>query len=225
MYVFSSRLHSIVLGTTRSRTLVVVAAAKRSSPNFFNVPAAESPRDTYSRACVVGKFDCQLAKVKFQSVVDACTVGGSSANAPTSIICDSTFDKHNQTFFEDDFSRIHAWASAVKSDSNLFHLVKSASPKVFITGLLHNSCELMYHFVVEVLKFILIYGHADGFDDVLVSLYSSDTGDCTKSTLEAFKELLDTIGVPNVIETRGRQRSPGEARRVLTSCKASAMRR
>ena len=209
VYVFSSWFRPFTLVTTRSKTLA--ANPKRPSPNSFNVRDAESPRNISRRACVARKFDCQFAQVKFQHVVDACAVGGGSVNAQTSISCDSIFDAPNQ-IFEGDFSRIHSWASSVRSDSKLVHLVKSATPRVFITGLLHNSCELMYHFVVEVLKFSLIYGDADGFDNVLVSLYSSDTGDCTRSTLEAFKELLDTIGVPNVIETRGRQRPPGKSR-------------
>ena len=222
VYVFSSWFHSFVLGTMRSKTLV--ATAKRPIPSSFNVHDAGSSRNVSRQARVLGKFDRQLAQVKFQRVMDACAVGGSSANAPASISCDSISDQSDE-MFEDNFSRIHAWASAVRSDSKLVHLVKSATPKVFITGLLHNSCELVYHFVVEVFKFILIYGDADGFDNVLVSLYSSGTEDCTKSTLEAFKELLDVIGVPNVIETRGRQRLPGKARiDFLQSIRNAAMK-
>jgi len=62
-----------------------------------------------------------------------------------------------------------------------------------------------------VFKFILLYGNDEGFENVFVSLYSSGDGDCTVLTLEAFKELLDAIGVPNVIKTRQRKRIPGTA--------------
>ena len=121
--VFVSWVHSIALGTMRPKTLV--DASKRPSPTHFNGPGAESPRN-------IGKFDLQLAKAKFQRVVNSSAVGVSSANAPISALCDSKLDQHNQTFLKDDFSIIHAWATAVKNDSKLVHLVKSSTPKVFI---------------------------------------------------------------------------------------------
>lgn len=207
--VVSSLLRAIALGITRSKTLV--ATATRPSTISLNASYAESPRSTPRRARVIGNFDLQLAQAKFQGVVNACVVGGRSVNARSSTSCDSIFDEPNQ-MSEVNFSRILAWASTVRSESKLVQLVKSATPKVFIAGLLHNSCELIFHFVVEVLKFILIYGDHHSFGNLLVSFYSSGTGDCTASTLEAFKELLDLIGVPNNIETRGRKKLPGQAR-------------
>jgi hypothetical protein len=112
----------------------------------------------------------------------------------------------------DDFSEIVAWSSAVRRESELVQSVKSSAPRVFITGLLHKSCELMHHYVVESLKCISVYGNDEGFKNVFVSLHSSGDGECAVLTLEAFKELLDAIGVPNVIKTRQREHIPGTLR-------------
>lgn len=211
--VVTSSIYFYASHTGRSKISIAVDdIAKRASalhsPRSRDV---ESLRNVSRRASPVASFDFEFAELKFQRVVDASAVGDAASTTPASISCDSAINDSARVL-TDDFSEILAWASAVRRESKLVHLVKSATPRVFVTGLLHNSCVLMHHYVVEVLKFILLYGNDEGFENVFVSLYSSGDGDCAVLTLEAFKELLDAIGVPNVIKTRQRERIPGMAR-------------
>lgn len=100
----------------------------------------------------------------------------------------------------DDFSEILVWVLVVWCELKLVYLVKLATSRVFVIGLLYNSCVFMYYYVVEVLKFIFLYGNDEGFENVFVFLYLSGDGDCVVLMFEAFKEFLDVIGVLNVIK-------------------------
>lgn len=207
--VFVGLLRSETSWKERSETTIPIdaTATRASAPQSPKSRVVEVLRNVSRRTSGIEKFDFALAQSKFQSILNAT----GALNAPTLVSCGSAGNESARAF-GDDFSGLLTWASAVRRDSRLVHRVKSATPRVFIAGLLHNSCELMHHYVVEVLKFIFIYGDDENFENVLISLYSSGDGDCTTSTLEAFKELLDVVGVPNAIETRGRQRTPGVAR-------------
>ena len=211
--VVTSSIYSYASHTGHSKTSISVddTATRANALHSPRLQDVESLRNVSGRASPVGSFDFEFAKLKFQRVVNASAVGGTASIAPASISCDFPINDSARVL-TDNFSEIVGWASAVRRESKLVHSVKSSVPRVFVTGLLHNSCELMQHYVVEVLKFILLYDNDEGFENVFVSLYSSGDGDCAVLTLEAFKDLLDAIGVPNVIKTRQRERIPGTAR-------------
>ena len=192
----------ISIGDTAKHASALHSSRLRDVENLSSVSPRASP---------VGSFDFAHAELTFQRVLNASAGGGAASMAPASISCDSAVNDSARVL-TDDFSEIVAWALAVRRESKLLHSVKSSTTRVFVTGLLHNSCDLMHHYVVEVLKFIFLYRNDEDFDNIFVSLYSSGDGDCAVSTLEAFKELLDAIGVPNVIQTRQRERVPGTAR-------------
>ena len=211
--LFISSVYFYTLWTVHSksktRISVDVTAKRASALHSSRFRHVESSRTASRRASPVGSFDFEFAELKFQRVMNASAVGRATTIVPASVSCDSAVNDSARVL-TDDFSEIVEWASTVRHGSKLLHSVKSATPRVFITGLLHNSCELMYQYVIEVLKFVLIYGD-EGFKNVFVSLYSSGD-DCSAVTLEAFKELLDVVGVPTVIKTRQRVRIPGTAR-------------
>ena len=211
--VVTSSIYSYASHTGHSKTSISVddTATRANALHSPRLQDVESLRNVSGRASPFGSFDFEFAKLKFQRVVNASAVGGTASIAPASISCDFPINDSARVL-TDNFSEIVGWASAVRRESKLVHSVKSSVPRVFVTGLLHNSCELMQHYVVEVLKFILLYDNDEGFENVFVSLYSSGDGDCAVLTLEAFKDLLDAIGVPNVIKTRQRERIPGTAR-------------
>ena len=210
--VLFSLFRSEAAWNERSKTTIPIDAAttRTSAPWSLRSRDAESLRNFSRGVSAIAKFDFEFAQSKFQSVLNA-SAASNSQNAATFVSCESGGNELTRVF-DDYFGEIVAWASAVRRNSKLLHSVKSATPRVFVAGLLHDSCELIRHYVVEGLKFIFIYGGDESFENVLVSLYSSGDGDCTGPTLEAFKELLDAIGVPNEIETRGRQRTPSVAR-------------
>ena len=109
------------------------------------------------------------------------------------------------------FSEIASWAAKVRIESQVLQFVKSKAPRVFLAGLLHDSCEVMRHLSLELLKFVFIYGEED-LKNVFISIHESGSQDCTPRVLEAFKAFLDSLGVPNDVKTGQQQRLSGISR-------------
>ena len=156
-------------------------------------------------------FDIELARLKFRAIFSTSISNDVANNMHPSNFCDLVSNS-SEFSFTVGFEEILAWASHVRRESRLLHVVQARAPKVFIAGLLYNNCEIMTHYIYEVLKFLLIFGYDVGFKNVLLSLYASGSRDCTASLLDRFKELLDTMKVPNIIKTRQPERRPGSAR-------------
>ena len=150
--IYSNASHT---GGSKNSISVDDTATRASALHSPRVRDVESLHNVSRRASPVANFDFAFAELKFQRVVNASAVDGAASIAPASISCDSAINDSARVL-TDDFSEIVGWASAVRRESKLVHWVKSATPRVFVTGLLHNSCELIHHYVVEVLKFILL---------------------------------------------------------------------
>ena len=151
-------------------------------------------------------FNLELAGSKFRSILNE-----SRLDLESIVSCDNSASDSIRAL-EYDFDEILKWSFLVRANSKLLRLVKSETPRVFVAGLLRNNCELIGHYVVEVLKFVLLYGSDDGFENILLSLFAGGERDCSAPTLDLFGELLDIMRVPHVIKTRQCERKPTMAR-------------
>ena len=135
--LFISSVYFYTLWTVHSksktRISVDVTAKRASALHSSRFRHVESSRTASRSASPVGSFDFEFAELKFQRVMNASAVGRATTIVLASVSCDSAVNDSARVL-TDDFSEIVEWASTVRHGSKLLHSVKSATPRVFITG-------------------------------------------------------------------------------------------
>lgn len=93
------------------------------------------------------------------------------------------------------------------SDPNAIN--QQQARKYFFAANLHSNAKVAPHFVFSLLQTLLTLSH----DNVFVSIFESNSDDNTDTWLDILKLVLDVIGVPAVVESRGPLvRHSGQAR-------------
>ena len=103
------------------------------------------------------------------------------------------------------------WSREVRQHSELMQYALRVSPRIFIAGLLHESCAIAAGWVREVLKLALLFAaDRSDFGAVFVSIGESGSHDCTASVLREFRAILAMLGVPHHIRTGPGARPSGD---------------
>jgi len=93
---------------------------------------------------------------------------------------------------------LEVWSLDVQNKSDVLQLARKVAPRIFIAGVVKQNCNIMYRYILELIKLVFLYRDND-FLNTYISIGESSSSDCTNELLHLFRILLDEIGVPNSI--------------------------